>query len=115
MSEFLLILHEDPQQYAGMSAAQMQAVVERYRRWAEGLGAAGHLRGGQKLRDEGGLHLRRRGSERLATSGPYAEAKDVIGGFFTIEARDYAHAQALCADCPHLQHGWIELREIEPT
>ena len=46
--------------------------------------------------------------------GPYAEAKDVIGGFFIIEAESHEEAQRLADDCPHL-HGdnWIEVRAID--
>ncbi len=115
MPEFMLILHDDPAAFAKLSPAEMQAVVERYRAWSGKLGANGHLRGGQKLRDEGGKHLRRRGREVLASDGPYAEAKDIVGGFFILAADGYAEASALCGDCPHLDYGWIELREIEPT
>ena len=50
------------------------------------------------------------------TDGPFAEAKEVIGGYFTIEAADYNEAVEICSDCPHLTYGGrIELREVEPT
>ncbi len=52
----------------------------------------------------------------MASDGPYAEAKDVIGGYFVIEAKDAAEAEAITRDCPHLASSpgnWIELRPIE--
>jgi hypothetical protein len=49
------------------------------------------------------------------TDGPYAEAREVIGGLFILEAADYEEAVALSRDCPHLDFGSIEIREIEPT
>lgn len=115
MVDFLLILHESPQAFSGVSPAEMQQIVARYGAWAGSLAQRGHLVGGQKLRDEGGRHLRRRNERVIASDGPYAEAKDLIGGFFTIRAANYDAAQKLCEECPHLQYGWIELREIEPT
>jgi hypothetical protein len=45
--------------------------------------------------------------------GPFAEAKEVIGGYFVIQAADYAEAVRLSTECPHLRYGGrIELREI---
>ena len=51
----------------------------------------------------------------LVTDGPYAEAREVVGGYFTVRAADYDGAVAIARDCPHLAHGWIEVREIEPV
>jgi hypothetical protein len=115
MPQFLLILHEDPGAFKALSPTEMQAVVDKYRQWSQALAVQGQLAGGQKLRDEGGRHLRRSRGELQVTNGPYAEAKDVIGGYFVVEAAGYDEAQRLAAGCPHLGNGWIELREIEPT
>jgi hypothetical protein len=51
----------------------------------------------------------------LSSDGPYAEAKDVIGGYWVIEARDDAEADEIAQDCPHLWNAtnWVELRPIE--
>ena len=50
----------------------------------------------------------------LASDGPYAEAHDVVGGFFTIKAESDAMAEDLAASCPHLAGTqWIEIRRIE--
>ena len=48
------------------------------------------------------------------SDGPFAEAKEVIGGYFIIESANYDEAVKLSSDCPHLELGGrIELREIE--
>jgi hypothetical protein len=39
----------------------------------------------------------------------------VIGGLFVVDAASYDEVQTLCADCPHLDFGSIEIREIQPT
>jgi hypothetical protein len=39
----------------------------------------------------------------------------VIGGLFVIDAASYDEVQRLCTDCPHLDFGAIEIREIQPT
>jgi hypothetical protein len=117
MDQYLLLLHETPTGYADLSPAQMQEMIARYAAWAQSMAEKGHLVSGHKLTDDGGVQLRRRGSETLATDGPYAEARDVIGGFFVIRAAGDAQARELAASCAHLQHGsnWIEVRKIDPV
>ena len=114
MTKYLLLLHETPAQYASMSPAEMAQIIERYSAWAAGLAARGRLVQGEKLVDDGGRQLRRGAAGVVAMDGPYAEAKDVIGGFFIIEAESHKAAQRLADDCPHL-HGdnWIEVRAID--
>jgi hypothetical protein len=106
MNQYLLLLHETPAAYAGMSPAEMGAIIERYAAWARGLGEQGLL---------GGVHLRRRSGALLATDGPYAEAKDLVGGFFTISAANVEEAKRIAGTCPHLDIGsnWIEIREVD--
>jgi hypothetical protein len=114
MNQYLLILHEKPADAAPMSPAEMMELVGRYKAWSAGLAQRGLLSGGEKLTDEGGRHLRLRAGQTLATDGPYAEAHDVIGGFFIIKADTDAQAETLAATCPHLVGTqWIELRRIE--
>lgn len=115
MPKFMLILHDSMPALQQISPAQMQKVIADYQAWSAKLGKAGKLAGGEKLKDEGGKHLTAAKGKLVVRDGPFAEAKEVIGGYFTIEAPDYDAATALCADCPHLALGGrIELREIDP-
>lgn len=111
MNQYLLMLHETPGDYASLSTAQMQEEVARYGAWAGDLAQRGLLVSGEKLVDDGGRHLKAGG---LASDGPYAEAKDVVGGFFMIKAANDAEAEKLAATCPHLRgRNWIEIRRID--
>ncbi len=114
MPNFLFLLHETPADSGALSAAELHDIIAAHQAWAERLAAAGQLVSGEKLTDDGGRHLRRQGAQVLASDGPYAEAHDVIGGFYIVQAADLAAAEALAAECPH-QHGrqWIEIRAIE--
>jgi hypothetical protein len=114
MHTYLLLLHEKPGSFAGVSPAEMAEIVQQYKAWAEDLAQRGLLAGGEKLSDDGGRHLRLRAGQPLAVDGPYAEAHDVIGGYFLIKAADAAGAEALAASCPHLAgDSWIEIRRID--
>ena len=114
MNQYLLLLHETPGDYSSLSPAQMKEEVARYGAWAGEMAQRGLLVSGEKLTDDGGRHLRAGKPEPLASDGPYAEAKDVIGGFFMIKAESDAHAEQLAAACPHLRgRNWIEIRRID--
>jgi hypothetical protein len=116
MHSYLLLLHERPADNAGVSPAEMVEIVEQYRQWSEDLARRGLLAGGEKLTDDGGKCLKLKHGRPLATDGPYAEAHDVIGGYFVIKAEDDAQAQELASSCPHLRGAqWIEIRRIEVT
>lgn len=113
MAKYILLLHENPSLYANVTPAEMQAIIERYTAWASATRSSGQVQQGMKLADNGGWHLRGGTSGPVVTDGPYAEAKDVVGGFYVVEASDDAEAQAIAASCPHLDGGWIELRRVE--
>ena len=82
--------------------------------WRQSLEARGLLLGGEKLKDEGGRHLRNINGDIDVIDGPYSEAKEVLGGYFMIEADNYAAAETISKECPHLKYGGrIELREID--
>jgi hypothetical protein len=114
-NQYLLILRADPAVFSQMSPQQTQETVAKYRGWRVRLTEAGRVTGGHKLEDAAGRVLRANGqsSEMRITDGPFAESKEVIGGFFLMNADSYEDAVALCQDCPHMEFGAIEVRRIE--
>ena len=116
MPNYLLLLHEKPSDFSSLSPDAIQAVIAEYVAWSEKVAGQGKLVGGQKLKDEGGKHLHGYAGEFRSSDGPFAEAKEVVGGVFTINAENYDEAVEISKDCPHLKYGgWVELREVEPT
>ncbi|MDX1394298.1 MAG: YciI family protein [Gemmatimonadota bacterium] len=116
MSEYVLLLHEDPTALADVSPGEIEAVIRQYVAWREGLAAEGRLAGGMKLTDEGGRWLSGANGDVRVVDGPYSEAKEVIGGLFVIKAASYDEAVEISSGCPHLAYGGrIELREVDPV
>lgn len=115
MNQYLLILRDDPTVFHKMSPQEMQQTFAKYRDWRTRLAEAGRVMGGHKLEDTTGRILRADGasSEMRITDGPFTESKEVIGGFFLVNAASYEDAVELCRDCPHLEYGAIEVRRIE--
>ncbi len=113
MAQFMMLLHNEPATEGAYSPEEIQAVVQKYQKWSETMGAAGKLAGGNKLANDAGKVLR--GTDNVSVvDGPFAETKEVIGGYFILEAADYAEAAQLSKSCPHLAFGGtIELRQID--
>ena len=57
--------------------------------------------------------MRIRGDRVASTDGPYAEAKEVLGGFNVIEARDMEEAVRIAATFPWARTGCIEVRPVQ--
>jgi len=115
MPNYVLLLHESGSFPANMSPADMQAIIQRYIAWRQRVQSGGRRVEGHKLVDGQGRTMRGKTGSSTVTDGPYAEAREVIGGLFVLEAKDYDEVVTLCRDCPHLDFGSIEIREIEPT
>lgn len=116
MAEYMLILHENAEEFVELSAEEIQKVIEEYVAWSDNLAAEGKLINGKKLKDEGGKLLSLKDGNLRVTDGPFTEAKEVVAGYFIILADNYDEAVNISESCPHLKYGGkIELREIEPT
>ena len=102
MAQFMLLLHQAPNYNTDLPREKMMEMTRKYIAWADGLRQKGQMVGGEKLTASGGRQLRSSGGKLVASDGPYAEAKDVIGGYFVLEAKDLAEAEAIARDCPHL-------------
>jgi len=111
--EFMLVLYEDPELVA--TAEQRQDAVQRVGEYAMGLLSEGSLKGGAPLHpvDEAKKVRTRQGEQRIL-DGPFAEAKEVIAGYFIIDAPSMESAVDIAAKCPNAQFGAVEVREIVP-
>src|SRR3979490_2329398 len=101
MDSYLLLLH-GTRLTPNMSPEEIQAITSRYKAWAGRLHEAGRLAGTNKLEDRTGRVLRGQGAEMRITDGPFAETKDVVAGYFLIQAESYEDAVAWTKDSPHL-------------
>jgi hypothetical protein len=93
------------------SPAEMQQVMQKWMNWLKELGDKGHIKDqGQPLERSGKLV---KGKQKTVTDGPFAEAKDIVGGYTLIEARDLDQAAELSKGCPILERdGAVEVRPV---
>lgn len=109
-SEYLLLFRGN-QWDRSLSPSDLQQSVAGFLAWFEQLSAAGTLKAGQPLMDEGRLVSGRQG--RNVADGPFAESKEAIGGYFLIEAESLDAAVAVAQGCPLLNQGLVvEVRPI---
>ena len=115
MSKFMLILHETPGRFRKLSPEEMQRTFERYKTWVDKkLRSTDRLLFSDKLKEEGGKVVTAQRGRLSVVDGPYSEAKEVVGGFFVFRAASYEDAIDLISDCPHLDFGRIEVRQVDP-
>src|SRR5687768_1292299 len=110
-----LVLARDEGNWMDMdlSPADIEAIINKYRVWAQQVASQGKLLSGEKRRDGEGRAVKGVGKSAKVTDGPHSESKEVIGGFWILQAASYDEAVKLAADNPQLEHGSLELREIE--
>ena len=109
MPQFVVMLRDSGTWPGDLSPEEMQAIIQKYGAWVRGIGGQGH-----KLRDGEGRIAVRKPSGITVTDGPYAEAKEVLGGYLVVEADSYEDVIRSCESSPHLDYGSIEIRQIEP-
>ena len=111
MSKFMLLLYDDPSGWQRLSPDEMQKALEKYMAWRK----QPFTVDAQRLAEDTGRVIRSDGGKGRAFDGPYSETKEVLGGFYLIEAANYEEAVKLALTHPHTEHGTIEIRKVYGT
>jgi hypothetical protein len=113
MAKFLIVARGTGEAYKQLSPQEMQQVIQKYMAWGDEMRKAGRLLHGEKLRNDGGRVVRGVNGKMTVTDGPFAESKEILGGFWIVEAASYEQIQRDLANHPHLSAGSLEVREID--
>lgn len=116
MADFMLLFwnrKEVAEQMAKATPEEWQKVTGRWMSWLEELKKKGHVQSvGAPLQITGKTV---QGPSKRVTDGPYAETKDVLGGFNLIKAKDLDEAADPAKGCPILETGGqVEVRPLRP-
>jgi hypothetical protein len=96
---------------ASASKEDIQRAIDAFYVWHEGMVAAGRMKRGSRLMKDGKFV-----SRRGVIDGPYSEAKEVIGGYWFVQAHSLEEAAQLLAQNPCLALGLVnEIRELDPV
>jgi len=111
MQYALLIYTEEPTEEPPAEA--MAKELAGYDVFTRHLQDRGAMRAGEGLQPiASATTVRVRDGQTIATDGPFAETKEVLGGFYLVEAADLDEAIAYAAMIPGAAHGSIEVRPI---
>ncbi len=107
----LLFRNAGPETHAHLSPDERAALTRRWNDWYDGLAAQGKVQHGRPLglggRVVSGVH------EPRVVDGPFAEAKEVVGGYFFLNVANIDEATEIAKGCPGLPLGLtVEVRPV---
>jgi hypothetical protein len=109
MKDFMLLFRGASQQYE-FSPEEMQSHMQKWFSWVGDLKSKNIYVSGEPLIPEGKTV---KGKKAVVTDGPFAESKEIIGGFFIIKADSIEQATEIAKDSPDLPfEGSVEIREV---
>jgi hypothetical protein len=111
--KYVCLVYADEARINGMSQGEIDALIDETLANNEELRASGHLILGQALEHvEAATTVRVRDGKLSATTGPFAETNEQLGGFVFIEARDLNEAIQIAGRIPSARIGSIEVRPV---
>ena len=110
---YMLLICSDDKAQAPAPRAEMEAMVQGHRRFADELSAAGKMVAGERLRPDGeASRVRFKAGQRQVMDGPFAETKEALGGFYLVECDTKEEAVEWAKKIPLREGGFIEVRPI---
>jgi hypothetical protein len=113
---YMLLIHEPIGQRQARGEAEGRAVYARMLDFGADLKARGLLLAGESLasQDGGSARVQVSGGKATAVDGPFAEAKEMVGGFFHLNCKTREEALAVASQCPAAEWATVEVRELGP-
>ncbi len=109
MANFMLIFRGGNS--GGDSPEQMQQHMQKWFAWFDGLSKSGVYKGQGAPLELGGKVVR--GNRKTVSDGPFAESKDLVGGYAIVEAKDLDAAVEIARGCPtYEKDGAVEVRPV---
>ena len=111
--QYMLLIYNPPGDWESLPAEQRQAISAEYATFTEELRESGKLVGGDALQPiSTATSIRVRDGETLTTDGPFAETKEVLGGYYLIDVDTIDEALEWGARIPGAHYGTIEVRPV---
>ncbi|WP_299521639.1 YciI family protein [Winogradskyella sp.] len=110
MKNFMMIFIGADYADLGLSPEELQSRMGKWFAWGNKMEQAGILRGGEALTPQ----IRRIvGENRTVTDLTSAEVKEIVGGYYTVEAKDFDAVEEIAQDFPDYDlGGTVEIREV---
>ncbi len=109
--KYLCLIYLDEKELDAMSAADMSTLNAEHLDFNDSLRASGHFIVAEALEPAGATAcVRIRQGRQSVIDGPFAESKEMVAGFYLIEARDLGEATSIAASIPTARLGTVEVR-----
>lgn len=110
MNEFMMIFRTENMDNSAQTPEEMQAVMQIWQDWIGGIAAQGKFVSTNALGSKG----KTVSTEGVITDGPYAELKEIVGGYIIVKADNLDEAVKLSEGCPILSipNGKVEVRDV---
>ena len=110
---YMLLIIEPVGQRGARTEGEGRGLYDRMLRYADELKQRGLLLAAQSLKTDAS-RLQIRDGRRSLVDGPFAEAKEMVGGYFLLACATRDEALAIAAECPAAQWATVEVREFGP-
>jgi hypothetical protein len=109
---YMLLIYTNPSAWG--DAKQAEQMMADYGTFTQGIVQSGEFLAGDPLQGiDTATSVRVRNGRVDSTDGPFAETKEVLGGFYIVEVPDLDRATALAAQIPDAKYGTVEVRPIQ--
>lgn len=110
---FMMLLPAPPEVLEQVGGSPDPNLVNAMRKYDEEMRKAGVMLLNEGLHPTSkGKRIKVSGGKKIVTDGPFAEAKEVIAGFWLIQAKSAEEALEWALRCPLPEHGLIEIRQV---
>jgi len=112
---YLLLILEERDRRAGRPPEVAQREMDRMLGFAADLKRRGVCTAAESLKSlRDGVRVGARGGKPVVLDGPFAEAKEIVGGFFLLDVATRDEAVAIARECPAAGWATVEVRELGP-
>ena len=111
--QYMLLIYNDPHGWDSLPDDERGAIYNAYGTFTAELQASGKMVAGDALQAiDTATSVRVRNGETLTTDGPFAETKEVLGGYYLIDVETLDEALDWAGKIPGAAHGTIEVRPV---
>src|SRR5262249_35035694 len=113
--QFALLIYESPEAFAARKSDRAESYTGAWRAYHKALVESGVYVAGDPLEvPETGTTIKIKDGKRGVQDGPYADTKEQLGGFITLELPSLDAALEWAARCPAASYGAVEVRPLAP-
>jgi hypothetical protein len=111
--KFMLLIYNDPDMLGALPSGEFDAEMRHCLTHADELRRSGALLDSQQLEAPATARsVRIRNGRQVTIDGPFAETKEILGGFNLIEAESMEEAVRMAAEFPWARTGCVEVRPV---